>query len=89
MSGSSLTFKLGPSTLMACPEDVMKQADAFIQGLSDTASYQMDKASLVLRDAQGADLMVFAVQVPVCPHQRNLGSREREQWQGSCCRPGE
>jgi heat shock protein HslJ len=65
VSGSSLTFKLGPSTLMACPEDVMKQADAFTKGLSDTASYQMDKTSLVLRDSKGADLMVFAVQVPV------------------------
>ncbi len=65
LSGSSLTFKLGPSTLMACPEDVMAQADAFTQGLSNTASYRMDKATLVLRDAKGADLMEFAVQVPV------------------------
>jgi heat shock protein HslJ len=64
VSGSSLTFKLGPSTLMACPEDVMKQADTFTQGLSNTASYRMDKATLVLRDAQGADLMMFAIRVP-------------------------
>ncbi len=40
VSGSSLTFKLGPSTLMACPEDVMKQADDFTKGLSETASYR-------------------------------------------------
>ncbi len=65
VSGSSLTFKLGPSTLMACPEDVMNQASAFSQGLGNTASYRMDGTNLVLRDAQGADLMKFAVQVPV------------------------
>jgi len=64
VSGSSLTFKLGPSTLMACPEDVMKQADAFVQGLSNTASYRGDKATLVLRNVQGADLMMFAIRVP-------------------------
>jgi heat shock protein HslJ len=63
-SGSSLSIKIGPSTLMACPEDIMKQAEGFTQGLINTASYKMDKANLTLKDAQGADLMGFAVIVP-------------------------
>lgn len=64
VDGSSLTITLGPSTLMACPEDVMSQAATFTKGLGETASYRMDKANLVLRNASGADLMDLAVVVP-------------------------
>ncbi len=64
MDGSSLSITLGPSTLMACPEDVMNQASTFTKGLGETASFRMDKANLTLRDAAGADLMELLVVVP-------------------------
>lgn len=64
VNGSSLTITLGPSTLMACPDEIMTQAAAFTKGLSDTASYKADKTNLTLKNASGADIMEFAVVVP-------------------------
>jgi heat shock protein HslJ len=59
INGSQLTIKLGPSTLMACPDAVMKQATAFTTALSKTASFSLSGDKLTLKDASGKELATF------------------------------
>ncbi len=44
----ALTLTMGPSTLVACPED--SQVDAFLAGLAVTGAYSFDGADLLLRN---------------------------------------
>ena len=58
-------FKVGEeivTTKMACPAPVMQQAAAFIRALSQARRYQREAQRLVLLDADGKELAVFAVQ---------------------------
>jgi heat shock protein HslJ len=57
VSGSSLMLQLGPSTLVACPAD--SQADAFLDGLNQVASYALTGTSLELT-LRSSGKMVFA-----------------------------
>lgn len=51
--GSSLTFgQAGASTMMACPEPVMAQADAFNAALGATNSFMMTETDLVLQNGE-------------------------------------
>jgi uncharacterized protein YraI len=55
--GNSMTILPGASTLVACPED--SQADAFMQQLGATATYQFSNAALVLGQADPTQTMTF------------------------------
>lgn len=46
--GESMTLMMGPSTLVACPED--SQVDAFLAGLGVVGAYSFDGADLLLRN---------------------------------------
>ncbi len=52
--GSSLTINVqsGASTLMACPDPVMAQAEAFTTALGATNSFMMTETDLVLQDGE-------------------------------------
>ena len=52
-----MTIQPGASTLMACPED--SQADAYMQQLGATATYQFSNAALILSQADPAQTMTF------------------------------
>lgn len=54
---NSMTIQPGASTLMACPED--SQADAFLQQLGATATYQFSSGALVLSQADPKQTMTF------------------------------
>lgn len=58
----SLTFaQPGASTMMACEDQIMSQATAFAAALASTKSIVADKASLILKDADGIILATFVV----------------------------
>ena len=47
-AGESMTLTMGPSTLVACPED--SQVDVFLAGLAVTGAYMFDGNDLLLRN---------------------------------------
>lgn len=49
-----LTITLGPSTMMACPEDVMQLEAQFTAALGAVTTYELVGSDLTLRDATGA-----------------------------------
>jgi heat shock protein HslJ len=60
VNGSKLTIKLGPSTMMACPDAaVTKQATAFTTALGNTASFSVSGDKLTLKDVSGKELATF------------------------------
>src|SRR5512136_616558 len=50
------------STMMACPEPIMKQAAAYQQALGQAATYKADAKQLTLVDAGGKELATFNAQ---------------------------
>ena len=52
----------GASTMMACPPDTMKQAEAFMAALSGAKSYRVANGQLELLGANGAVLATLAPQ---------------------------
>ena len=63
LNGGKLTVdKNLVSTMMACPEPVMRRATAYTSALVKTASYSSDGKTLTLLDSAGALLAVFARQ---------------------------
>ena len=64
IDGSKLTITLGPSTMMACADAVMKQATAFTMALGKTASFSESAGKLTLKDASGKELATFTTWQP-------------------------
>lgn len=63
LNGGKLTVdKNLVSTMMACPEPVMRRATAYTSALVKAASYSSDGKTLTLLDSAGALLAVFARQ---------------------------
>lgn len=61
--GSSIEMGArGISTMMACPPDVMKQAEAFTSALSSAKSYRIADGKLQLSGANGAVLATLVAQ---------------------------
>jgi copper homeostasis protein (lipoprotein) len=58
-SGTTLRFKGGASTMMACEQEVMAREQALNQALEQTASFRQTGATLELLDAQGRLLARF------------------------------
>ena len=60
VDGDSITIApSGASTMMACPEPVMKQAQAFVTALGSAATYAVEGASLTLNDSAGTAVATF------------------------------
>jgi heat shock protein HslJ len=60
VDGDSITIApSGASTMMACPEPVMTQAQAFAAALGSAATYAVDGASLTLNDSAGTAVATF------------------------------
>lgn len=62
VSGRSLTLTPGGTTMMACPEPIMKQAGAFTKALAATRGYNMDAGELVLMGAGGERVAILVTQ---------------------------
>jgi heat shock protein HslJ len=60
--GASIKFGQMASTMMACPDPIMKQAAAYQQALGQAATYKADAAQLTLYDANGKELAAFNAQ---------------------------
>jgi len=58
-SGATVSLKPGPSTRMACPEPVMKQARAFMGAMASARGYSIDGGQLILLGADGQRLATF------------------------------
>jgi heat shock protein HslJ len=65
LEGSQLSFDQAGSTMMACPEPMMSQEQAFLTNLGLVASYEIAGAQLTLLDADGVAVLTFEVQVPL------------------------
>lgn len=62
-NGSALTVnKNVASTLMACGDSIMQQAQAYTNALTQAASYKAEGKTLTLFDAAGKNLAIFAAQ---------------------------
>ncbi len=60
VDGDSITIAPnGASTMMACPEPVMKQAQAFMTALNSAATYAVDGTTLTLKDSSGTAVATF------------------------------
>ena len=60
VDGDSITIApSGASTMMACPEPVMQQAQAFVTALGSAATYAVDGTSLTLNDSAGTAVATF------------------------------
>ena len=59
-SGASLTLRLGPTTLVACPPG--SQADVYTRDLSNVATYVFSAGNLVLNLRADAGNMIFGAQ---------------------------
>ncbi|MCX7097899.1 MAG: META domain-containing protein [Methylococcales bacterium] len=63
LNADKLSFaKNMATTMMACPEPVMRQASTYASLLMKTASYQIDGAQLVLLDTNHKSLATFSKQ---------------------------
>jgi len=61
--GAALEFPgRAPSTLMACPADVMEQAEAYMAALAGTRSYRVEGGKLHLLSADGTVRATLAAQ---------------------------
>lgn len=67
LRGSALQFQGLGMTEMACfdPEGVMEQEQTFLRTLGEVASYHLADDQLILRDAQGNGVLLFAPVEPV------------------------
>jgi heat shock protein HslJ len=64
IKGKTLTIQVGPMTMMACPEPVMKQEQDFLAALKATNGYKVDNDKLTLNDADGKELATFLLMSP-------------------------
>ena len=53
-TGDRLRFSTGPPTRMACPPEVQRRAESFMQALGGAASYRMQQGQLQLLGTDGA-----------------------------------
>jgi heat shock protein HslJ len=60
VEGDAITFSpAGASTMMACPEPIMTQAQAYMTALTSAATFTSDGATLTLFDGSGAEVAGF------------------------------
>lgn len=62
LNGAKISFEDPVSTLMACmdPAGIMEQETAYLQALSQSASYQASDTRLVIKNAAGETVLVFS-----------------------------
>ena len=60
--GTNIKFDQMASTMMACPDPIMKQATAYQQALGQAATYKTAAGKLGLYDASGKELATFTAQ---------------------------
>jgi len=62
VDGNELTFgEQVASTMMACPDPIMRQEGEFHQALVDTATYEIKDDELILSDSSGNEVARFEV----------------------------
>lgn len=61
VDGSNITFNMTPTatTLMACPDPVMKQERGYLSALDAAATFEVSDDELVLFDASGNSIAIF------------------------------
>ena len=59
--GNNITFgEQGVTTMMACPDEIMEQAAAYQQALTNTANYEIIGNSMDFYSAEGSRMAVFS-----------------------------
>ena len=61
--GDALTIKLGPVTMMACPDAQMVQEQGYLAALGSAATYKVADGQLTIMNADGATVVTFVPQV--------------------------
>lgn len=59
LDGNKLSIQPGVSTLMACPEPIMSQAQAYMTALASADTYRITGETLELINAQGETVLTF------------------------------
>ena len=65
VNGNQIQVGSIASTMMACPEPVMKQEQEYLQSLQTAASFEMSGDSLTFADAQGKTILSFSTVQPL------------------------
>jgi heat shock protein HslJ len=60
LPGGGLSLTVGAMTMMACPDEVAAQEQAFVEALKGTTGYRLTNGGLELVDADGQALARFA-----------------------------
>jgi heat shock protein HslJ len=60
-TGNALTIKLGMSTMMACEQKIMEQAQGFLSALGSSATFQISGNQLQILKSNGQVAVTFAV----------------------------
>lgn len=55
--GDAILFGPAAATMMACPEEIMKEGRSFVSALMAARLYERDHTALALSDAEGAVLL--------------------------------
>jgi heat shock protein HslJ len=79
--GQKLTLNLGPSTLMACEESLMKQESAVNELLAQVNAYQFDGETLTLTTATGGSVSFREASAPVLPDEQVLQALLSANWE--------
>ena len=63
-SGSKLTITTGASTMMACPDPIMRLEQAYLSDLGKSAAYRIAGGKLQITDNKGKTLLAYTVLQP-------------------------
>ncbi len=62
--GNALTVAVGGTTMMACPDPVMAQEQAYLSALGSSATFEISEDQLTIANAKGAVVLTYAVDQP-------------------------
>jgi heat shock protein HslJ/LysM repeat protein len=67
LDGDQITVTPGVTTMMACPDPIMRQAEAYMAALASATSYRIQGDTLELLDASGTSVATFTAQPTSLP----------------------
>lgn len=65
MDGDQIKIEGAITTLMACPDPIMQQEQAYLETLQKAASYSISDSTLTFADAQGITILSFSAVQPL------------------------
>jgi len=64
LDGNALTVAVGGTTMMACPEPVMAQEQAYLAALGSSAAFEISGDQLQIADSEGNTILTYVADQP-------------------------